>query len=115
MSRIEAALLRSSGIIAPMNANIATAKGIDPCPMCGSDDIRWRKRRPTDFVLTWMRWFVELIASAFGSDERRIERVWLPERGRAEMRTEIREANTGLKTPRRFWRCKACRREGHLF
>lgn len=28
---------------------------------------------------------------------------------------EMLEANTGHKTPKRFWRCNACDREGHVF
>ncbi len=98
-----------------MSANIAAAKGIEPCPMCGSDQVKWRKRRPTDFVLTWMRWFVELVGSLIASDRRQMERIWMPDHAREDMQSEMREAATGHKTPRRFWRCTACHREGHVF
>lgn len=34
---------------------------------------------------------------------------------RPDVAEEIREAKTGHFTPRRFWRCDACGREGHEF
>jgi hypothetical protein len=94
--------------------------------------LRWRRRRPTDFVLTWMRWFAELMASLVNTRARGQRRlhvrgnnrfydnhpeIWKQEIavGQIELDAEAREANTGHRTPRRFWRCKACRREGHVF
>ena len=58
-----------------MNANLASAKGIEPCPMCGSDQVRWRKRRPTDFVLTSMRWVAEFLASTVADGQMRDDRM----------------------------------------
>ena len=113
-----------------MKANIAAAKGIEPCPMCGSDEVRWRKRRPTDFVLTWMRWSVELAWSMVSSQSRANRLQAAHDRvsydggfalqqehmlNQSDVTSEIREANSGHKTPKRFWRCKACNREGHVF
>jgi hypothetical protein len=111
-----------------MSANLAAAKGIEPCPMCGSDQVRWRKRRPTDFVLTWGRWCVELIASMFASGQLRQQHrehhslqndlnstIYEDFARTRDTAREQREANTGHRTPKRFWRCKACNREGHVF
>lgn len=99
-----------------------------PCPMCDSEDVRWRGRRPQDFLFTWLRW----LAEAFGQVLAQILRAPAP-RGRhdgwgtgtgadVEFRTlderikaEILEANTGHKTPKRFWRCRACKRSGYEF
>ena len=90
---------------------------VDACPLCGSAEARWRGRRPWDFPLTWLRWIVELIASAFASQRRAEERYYwgYGDRTQDEMRGEMSEANTGLRTPRRFWKCRACKRKGHEF
>jgi hypothetical protein len=107
-----------------MSANLAAAKGIEPCPMCGSDQVRWRKRRPTDFVLNTMRAFVEWLWSGLSFQARvRYRQNPLIEQGYVDPSTadvpevalDAREASTGHRTPRRFWRCKACNREGHVF
>jgi hypothetical protein len=107
-----------------MSANIAAAKGIEPCPMCGSDRVRWRKRRPTDFVLTWLRSAVEWFWAGVRGQARVHQRQsLLVEEGYVDISRadvpdvaeEIRESNTGHKTPGRFWRCSACNREGHVF
>lgn len=87
---------------------------IEICPLCESTDARWRGRRPWDFAFTWMRWSFELIASGFAGN-RRGDAGYYGSPERAEVLSEIREANTGHKTPKRFWKCRACRRKGHEF
>ena len=102
-------------------AQIGAAKGIEPCPMCASADVRWRRRRPTDFVFTWARWTYEMIASGNGSQARRDLAMRESSLGgdtslaRSEMQNEVRESNTGHRTPKRFWKCSACRNKGYVF
>jgi hypothetical protein len=85
-----------------------------PCPHCGaSDGVRWRGRRPWDFAFTWMRWWVELIASLVSPPGR--QPVLWEDQNREEFRAEMLEAKTGHKTPKRFWRCASCKQEGHVF
>ena len=102
----------------------ASAKGIEPCPACGSDQVRWRKRRPTDFLLTWMRSLVEWFwAGIRGQGRAQHRNTTLAEYGyidtseydAPEVQAELQEATSGHKTPQRFWHCKACGREGHVF
>jgi predicted RNA-binding Zn-ribbon protein involved in translation (DUF1610 family) len=113
-------------------ARIAAAKGIEPCPMCGSSDVRWRRRGPTDFALTWLRWWVELFASFFQVQARSVRRSSQARAfdattahtqvirieygtGAGEPIREFYEATTGHKTPKRFWRCSSCKQKGHVF
>lgn len=90
---------------------------IDVCPMCDFTDVRWRGRRPWDFVFTWMRWFAETMLQGFARPKiilyRRSDlQLGIDDSG---LREELREADTGLKTPKRFWKCRACKRKGHVF
>ena len=48
-----------------MSIERARALGIEPCPMCGSGDVRWRTPRAYDVVFGWGRGAVEgLLATA---------------------------------------------------
>lgn len=89
--------------------------GRETCPLCGSASVRWRGRRPYDVLLTWLRYVGEMIAQALfrGEDRHRyFDPEWLE---RQNFQNEYREAATGHKTPRRFWRCSACKQRGHAF
>lgn len=86
------------------------AMGRETCPLCGSASVRWRGRRPYDVPLTWLRYVGELVAGAFLSRQGAKFPHEMP--GLAD---EYREAATGHKTPRRFWRCSACQQKGHEF
>lgn len=85
---------------------------IDVCPICDSTDVRWRGRRPWDFAFTWLRWLTELFASVLRTNA--LDQEWSI-RARTDFSSDMLEANTGLKTPKRFWKCRACKRKGHVF
>jgi hypothetical protein len=35
-----------------------------PCPICNSQDIEWRRRRPTDVLVTWLRYATDFFFNA---------------------------------------------------
>ena len=46
---------------------------VDPCPNCGSTNVRWRRRRFSDVVLTHARYLADLVVSTlFGTGQTRI-------------------------------------------
>lgn len=119
-----------------MSASIAAAKGIDPCPMCGSDQVRWQNRRWYDVVRTWIRFAAEsIIHPLLGGQTSRASipgAVGEPSTDLPDMRTdrairnhslelnyavtrEVYEAHVAGETARAFWRCKTCGRKGEQF
>jgi hypothetical protein len=117
-------------------ARIAAAKGIDPCPMCGSADVRWRRRRWFDVARTWLGSLAEhalhfvlsksttraTIPGARSSapsyfpdpkTERMIDNAnRVAHYGKSR---ELYESELSFVTAARFWRCRTCKREGHMF
>ncbi|MBI5289967.1 MAG: hypothetical protein HY873_13420 [Chloroflexi bacterium] len=64
-----------------------------------------------------MRWFGNLLADALNGGGGGDRAIWRYTWGQVkdEYRAELREANTGLKTPTHFWRCPDCRNKGFIF
>ena len=84
-----------------------------PCPLCNSTRVRVRGRRVYDVPLTWARHFTEVLFSGLMSSGKRSRRPVAEYRQR--LRAEILEANTGGRTPTRFWRCPECKHKGEIF
>jgi hypothetical protein len=112
---------------------------VEPCPMCGSREVRWRPRRLYDFVFTWFRYVVETVLQAVGFGRLGPQtlggasgsmpvcdhRIPNPRPGRhiddihLEMQysrlRQMYELNTGTATANRYWKCRSCRRRGQVF
>jgi rubrerythrin len=93
----------------------------EPCPMCGSADVRWRRRRWYDGARNGMRYSIEAVLSTVFRQRSvtgmRDVDVW-QERNQALMdahRIKAHDHALSSKTADRFWRCRACKREGHVF
>jgi len=87
-----------------------------PCPVCDSPNVRWRGRRLHDVPLTWLRYVGEIVGAALGGPgTNSVRGRYTGSQAREELRGEILEARTGLKTPTRFWRCQDCRNRGAIF
>jgi hypothetical protein len=81
--------------------------GYDACPNCGSQRVRWRKRRFYDVVFTWLA--AGILSSGVYSQYD--EALW-------PQPYEYNEAvlNDGLWiTPRRYWKCRDCERRGEEY
>ena len=79
----------------------------EACPYCGSQRVRWRKRRFYDVVFTWLAAGM-LSCGAYSQYD---DTFWAPPR-------EYNEAilNEALWiTPRRFWKCRDCERRGEEY
>jgi hypothetical protein len=98
--------------------------GVDPCPNCGSENVRWRTRRWYDVVFTYLRYAMDLTAGTlFGAG--RTSTVAGPVSERAarahldatQYRIErgVYEDRAGTMTARRFWKCRECRQKGQVF
>jgi predicted RNA-binding Zn-ribbon protein involved in translation (DUF1610 family) len=96
----------------------------DVCPNCGSANVRWRRRRPYDFVFTYVRWLIDLVAGrSLGATRATDLSAPYSERG-SEVRVKATryavertayEERVGTMTAARFWRCPDCRQEGQVF
>ncbi len=123
-----------------MDTRAATFGGVQPCPECGSDRVKWRGRRLYDKPLTWMRGSVEVLLKALGLGRRyratpdirqldTMNRSLSFERlhGRPvdpdnltiasdyEHERAIHDEAASFATARRFWRCAGCRESGAVF
>lgn len=94
------------------------------CPDCGSEAVRWRKRRIYDVVFTYLRYFADTIAgTVFGSTGASVPGSGYSERtneGRvaaAKYREErkLYEDRVGSMTASRFWKCRQCGHDGQVF
>ena len=102
-----------------MNAYGQTA----PCPSCGSTNVRWRRRRVSDVVLTHARYLADLVLSTlFGMGQTRIAGGGSHAAGRANLQAlaysesrQFYESRMGTKTASRFWKCPDCRKKGQVF
>ncbi len=82
---------------------------VNPCPICGSRNVRWRARRWSDFVLTFLAYLANM-SWLSGSSLR-----WGYRDVGGEVRQQVVEERTGLKTARYFWKCPDCRNKGSIF
>jgi len=114
---------------------------VEPCPNCGSRDVRWRGRRWYDFVLTYARFSVEAMlrvvgfgrmgpstpggAAAENANGYCEQAVPLVTTGSMiddvnseihyEQLREYYEVNAGTAVARRYWKCRACKQRGQVF
>ena len=119
-----------------MSIERARALGIEPCPMCGSGDVRWRKRRWTDVARTWMLFALEFpfrllsrtsrptytpvadshIPNPTAMRPRDAELAAADLKSRTYWRHRDNYEDTiGLATAARFWKCSACGGKGSDF
>ncbi len=92
------------------------------CPGCGSKNVRWRKARPTDAVLNYLRFLADRLFSgsgmgaSYGGTPSPSNPG--PTMGTAleygEMR-EVYEVEMGSKTAKAFWRCRDCGQKGQVY
>lgn len=104
----------------------------DPCPNCGSSDIRWRRRRIYDVVLTWIRYALDSALGTFfdptgsslpthvgGASSEEISGAnWAgsrPDVFRYPAKRQSFEERVGTLTAVRFWKCRTCRKRGEVF
>ena len=98
------------------------AQTSEPCPDCGSNDVRWRRRRFYDVLLTYLRYLVDSIATT-GATKSSVPGSILSDRANrarvvAHQYREARklyEDRVGTKTASRFWKCRACGHRGQVF
>jgi hypothetical protein len=90
---------------------------VEPCPMCGSREVRWRQRRWYDVLRTWLRWLVEAVLSAFGGGRKSSYSPVIgdPQGYSYEAQVAAFDHRWSIQTPRSFWRCSDCRRRGYVF
>ena len=97
---------------------------VDPCPNCGSTNVRWRRRRFSDVVLTHARYLADLVVSTlFGTGQTRIAgSSGSRSAGRANLQAvaysesrQFYESRMGTKTAARFWKCPDCHKKGQIF
>lgn len=96
----------------------------DPCPNCGSHNVRWRRRRFSDVILTYLRYFIDTMAgTVFGAGGTSVAGSSVSERA-TEARVEgmeykearrIYEDRAGTATANRFWKCHDCHQKGQVF
>ena len=94
-----------------------------PCPNCGSGNVRWRRRRFYDVILTYARYLADVVVSTlFGMGQTRIAGGGSHSAGRANLQAlaysesrQFYESRMGTKTASRFWRCPDCRKKGQVF
>jgi hypothetical protein len=89
----------------------------DPCPMCGSADVRWRGRRWYDVPLTWVRFIVVgPIEFVFAPKKRSFGGIGhTGEDLTYDAAREAYDDRMATATARRFWKCRACRNKGQVF
>ncbi len=107
---------------------MSTTTAVIICPECGSRNVRWRRSRPTDAVLNYLRFITD---RAFGGlDMVAITNVRTFRGGpgfagdapyavdsaiRDHEAREFFEVEAGSKTPSAFWRCLDCRKKGEVY
>lgn len=96
-----------------MNSYAVTGKS-DPCPNCGSEDVRWRARRIYDVPLNFLRYLVEAFLHALGFGSKSPSQ-YAPEFSQYLVQRKIYDDRFSAQTPRRFWRCPACKQRGQAF
>jgi len=89
----------------------------EPCPSCGSKNIRWRRPRPLDVPLTWASFLVDYAFGGAGHDQ--ATAIGGPgmygdtatSKAYGELRERF-EIKVGLKVADAFWKCPDCRKSG---
>lgn len=100
------------------NANIP-----DPCPICNSTSVRWRKRRIYDYAFTWTRAIINgLYEQTLGRSARTAGSVdgmhidaALSHHIEHELMREKLEADSCFKVGKRYWKCRDCKQRGQIF
>jgi hypothetical protein len=96
-----------------MNSYAVTGK-TDPCPNCGSQDVRWRGRRWYDIPLNFLRYIVEALLHTLGFGSKSPSQ-YAPEFREALQHEKLYDDRMSAQTPRRFWKCPACKQRGEVF
>jgi hypothetical protein len=96
-----------------MNTHGATGQ-FDPCPNCGSEDVRWRGRRWYDVPLNFLRYIVEALLHTLGFGSKSPSQ-YAPEFREALQHEKLYDDRMSAQTPRRFWRCPSCKQRGQVF
>ena len=100
-----------------------------PCPICNSGDVEWRKRRPTDVLVTWFRYGTDFLfnASLKGGQYKKAgglatytykDAKTFDAPNRADVGDSFHYSNKthqALATPRFLWRCQSCGNRGEVF
>ena len=102
--------------------NAATGQP-DPCPVCGSTNVRWRGRRFYDIPFNFFRFLAVgalggLIGTSGASTSPRIGVTGIDNRLAThayQKERELYEARADSATPRRFWKCLDCKQHGEDF
>ena len=85
-----------------------------PCPLCDSPNVRWRKPRPHQYVLTWVRHVMDVSLAGVASSGR----YGRNRRSARDVRSDVVatqfEMKTGLKTPEWVWKCPDCKHRGFV-
>jgi hypothetical protein len=106
-----------------MNTYAVTGK-FEPCPRCGSEDVRWRGRRWYDVINNNLRGFIEWGVAMLFRPRRDSLSYPIPTSRADELRLaaiesdallNAHEYNTAFMTPRRYWKCRACRQRGEVY
>ena len=92
----------------------AAIYGVQPCPECGSDRVKWRGRRLYDRPLTWIRGTLEVLLRTMGVRTQEATGE-LPETLQWEYERRLYDDRMSFKTADRFWRCRACKKSGQQF
>lgn len=101
-------------IAGDMNSYAVTGKRPEPCPECGSENVRWRGRRWYDVPLNFLRYLVEAFFHALGFGGKSSS-DYAPEFGEALQHQKMYDDRMSAQTPRRFWRCPSCKQRGEIF
>ncbi len=86
----------------------------NPCPLCDSANVHWRRPRPTDHVLTWLRHVADMTIGGSGSPGRFGRNRRSPGEVRRDVLRSRTEIRTGMTTPEAFWRCSDCNHKGYV-
>ncbi len=86
---------------------------VNPCPICGSRNVRWRARRWYDRIFTLVAYLVNALSLSGLSSRRQYGGDGIDVA--AGVREQVVQDRTGLKTARCFWRCPDCGNSGAIF
>jgi hypothetical protein len=100
------------------------------CPICDSNDVSWRRRRPTDLPLSWGRYVVDFVVFSVISGGGQVHRqganlpagyyqpASMDMANRHDLSAAMRESNNthrAMATPRWFWKCRGCKKRGAIY
>lgn len=82
---------------------------VNPCPICGSFNVRWRRRQWYDGIFTLLAYLVNTFWLVVMPSRRPTAHV------ESRVAEEVLEDRVGPKTARYFWRCPDWRNSGSIF